>query len=577
MLSDMMRITRSGGIIAAVCVSILVILVALPAVYAQQCGGDCDDDCGVGIDELMRGVRISLGRTDLSACPEIDVDGDDVAEVHELVFAVNNALRGCDLETCSTAPDIAAQVTHNFGDTTLEPHQEIASQCVAWTLNNDEALYVNEIILSNGGGYHHSNWFVVPEDLYPGPDGFFRCGDRGFDELASAVNGTVIFAQSTQSLAETQQLARGAVIKIPPRHKVVAGVHMLNLEARQRSTFLRMSLGLVHPSDVDVILSPFRLTYHSLDIPPHSDAHFSTDCDLATAFETIAGKPLDLKLYWVLPHYHELGNFFRVEVIGGPMDGFLIHSLDTFDAEPNGKAFDPPLDLTGATGLRLTCGYTNPRDRSVGWGIGDQEMCVMLGLADSAALMDSFAAGDNIVDGEVDGIVMNHAECLTIGLPRNPAQTLPTEEERNAPLYVPDSLPDDFELPPVPACNDTPDVALAEQPATLSSLRETVFRGSCTFQACHDSVAPAAGLDLVSDDVHDNLLSHQIVFGQTDLPLVAPGDPAGSWIMTLLSRCEPEDDAGAVLNHMPRNAPTLLAPELVAKVRDWILTGAEDN
>ena len=41
-----------------------------------------------------------------------------------------------------------------------------------------------------------------------------------------------------------------------------------------------------------------------------------------------------------------------------------------------------------------------------------------------------------------------------------------------------------------------------------------------------------------------------------------------------LRRCEPADDTGRVVAHMPRNSPTLLPPELVAKVRDWILGGA---
>jgi hypothetical protein len=552
-----------------------VVCVVLPA-PAQQCGGDCDDDCEVHVSELTRGVGISLGTTDVSACPEIDLDSDEQAEVHELVVAVKNALGGCP-STCSTDPDIAARLTHSFGDITLNPHQEIASQCVAWSLNNDEPIYVNQVTLANGGGFHHSNWFVVPETLYPGPDGFFRCRDRDFDELASAVSGTVIFAQSTQSLAETQALARGAVIKIPPRHKIVAGVHMLNLQNREHTTNLRMSLGLVHPADVAVILAPFRLTYYTLDIPPQSEARFVTECDLSKLFEGVTDRPLDLKLYWVLPHYHELGNYFSVEIMGGPKDGEVIHSLDTFNAEPNGKALDPPLDLSGATGLRLTCGFSNPRDRSVGWGIGDQEMCVMLGLADSEVLMDAFMIGENVVDGEVDGIVMNHGECTGLGIPRNPSQTLPTAEERSGPLYVPESLPGEDDLPPIPECVDTPELALAEQPATLTSMRESIFRGSCTFAACHDAVAPAAGLDLASDEVLDNLLGHQVVYGQTDMALVEPGDPDRSWLMNILSRCEPTDDVGNVVNHMPRNSPTLLPPEVVAKVRDWILSGAQDN
>jgi hypothetical protein len=191
--------------------------------------------------------------------------------------------------------------------------------------------------------------------------------------------------------------------------------------------------------------------------------------------------------------------------------------------------------------------------------------------------MDGAATGNNVVDGVVDGIVMNHSACGAIALPRNPAQTLPSDEERQAPLYVPESLPDDSKLPPIPECVDTPDLVLAEPPATLSSIRETVFRGSCTFSACHDSVAPTAGLDLSSDDVLDNLLNHAIVFADTELPLVAPGDPAGSWLMQILSRCEPTDDAGTAVNHMPRNSPTLLPPELVAKVRAWILNGAQSD
>jgi len=545
---------------------------------AQICTGDCNNDCNVSIDELMRGAGIGLEITDQSVCPEFDSNSDGETAVNELIQGVSNALSGCEPTDCTDENNVAATLVHDFGEITLQPHQEIASQCVAWTLNNDEAIYVSKITLSNRGSYHHSNWFVVPESVYPGPDGYFRCRDRDFDELASAVSGTVIFAQSTQSLAEEQHFARGAVIKIPPRHKVVSGVHMLNLQNRETTTNLRMSLGIVHPGDVEVILAPFRLTYLPLDIPPMIDSRFTTECDLASFFEPVAKRPFDLKLYWVLPHYHELGNYFSVEVMGGPLDGHLIHSLDTFNAEPNGKALDPPLDLTGATGLRLTCGFSNPRSKAVGWGIGDQEMCVMLGLADSDILMDAAAlTGTNVVDGEVDGIVMNHGPCAGLAIPRNAAQTLPSDEERLAPLYVPPSLPGEDDLPPIPECVDISDNVLGEQPATLTSIRETVFRGSCTFSACHDAVAPQANLDLASDDVYDNLLNHEIVFADTELPLIAPGDPNGSWLMKLISLCEPSDDRGNVVNRMPRNAPTLMAPEVVAKIRDWILAGAQNN
>ena len=399
---------------------------------------------------------------------------------------------------------VQALLTHHFGETTLGPGEELPSGCVAWTLDNEKALYVNEVTLANGGAYHHSNWFVVPEHVYPGPDGRFPCAERDVNEQIASVVGTVLFAQSTQSLLEEQAFAPGVVVKIPPRHKIVATVHLLNPSLREHETFLRMSLGLIHPRDVEVILTAFRLNYGALDIPAQSEARFTTECDFSDIFEAIIQQPLDVKLHWVLPHYHYLGNYFSVELLGGPNDGQVIHQLDTFNAEPNGKALDPPIDLaaSGARGLRLTCGYRNPRDESVGFGIGDQEMCVMLGLAESSMLLDGNAGSGNQVDGVVDGIVMNSGPCSGTGAPRHPAQTLPADDEVDAPLYVPASLPGDVGLPIAPPCADTP-TALSEPPATLTSISEGVFVGSCTFSACHDDQAPAGGLDAIPSESAD--------------------------------------------------------------------------
>lgn len=475
------------------------------------------------------------------------------------------------------AQGVQAVVTHAFEDITLGPGEEIPADCVSWTLNNEQALYVNTVTLANGGAYHHSNWFVVPEEAYAGPDGRWLCSEREFSEDIASVIGTVLFAQSTQSVVEEQKFAPGVVVKIPPRHKIVSAIHLLNPALRDHDTYLRLSLGLIHPREVDVILSAFRLNYGALDIPPQSEARFTAECDLSAIFDAIIQKPFELKLHWVLPHYHYLGNYFSVEILGGPRDGEVIHSIESFNAEPNGKALVPPIDLgaAGAHGLRMTCGYRNPRDESVRFGVGDQEMCVMLGLAESEMLMSANVGADNQVDGVVDGIVMNSGPCVGIGAPRNPAQTLPSEEELAAPLYVPDSLPGDVGLPVAPPCVDTP-VSLSEPPTTLTSISEGIFTGSCVFSACHDDQAPAGGLDL-TQNVHETLLTHEVTTAETSLPLVAPGDPEESWLYRLLSQCEPRDEAGRVVAHMPRNSPQLLAPELVNKVRDWILLGAPDD
>jgi len=58
------------------------------------CLGDCNGDGTVSIDELIRGVAITLGEQPLSACPAFD-DGSGVVTIASLVKAVGYTLNGC--------------------------------------------------------------------------------------------------------------------------------------------------------------------------------------------------------------------------------------------------------------------------------------------------------------------------------------------------------------------------------------------------------------------------------------------------------------------------------------------------
>ncbi len=62
---------------------------------AIHCVGDCDSNDAVTIDELVRGVRIALGREPVSACRALDRDGDGVVAIAEVIAAVENELEGC--------------------------------------------------------------------------------------------------------------------------------------------------------------------------------------------------------------------------------------------------------------------------------------------------------------------------------------------------------------------------------------------------------------------------------------------------------------------------------------------------
>lgn len=78
---------------------------------------------------------------------------------------------------------------------------------------------------------------------------------------------------------------------------------------------------------------------------------------------------------------------------------------------------DPPIDVSGATGLRMTCGYDNPTDSTVRYGIGDQEMCVFLAYTDARYKLTGLPDA-TIAAGEQDGVPYFTTSCNGIALPR---------------------------------------------------------------------------------------------------------------------------------------------------------------
>jgi hypothetical protein len=66
-----------------------------PTPTRPPCGGDCDLNAEVSIDELVRGVAIALGSVPLDECRTLDANADGAVSVDELVRAVDASLNGC--------------------------------------------------------------------------------------------------------------------------------------------------------------------------------------------------------------------------------------------------------------------------------------------------------------------------------------------------------------------------------------------------------------------------------------------------------------------------------------------------
>lgn len=199
----------------------------------------------------------------------------------------------------------------------------------------------------------------------------------------------------------------------------------------------------------------------------------------------------------------------------------------------------------------------------------------MLALVEADTLMDASVEVTATTEMR-GGVPVSTGECNVLSVPKHAAQGPPTDEEKAAELYVPDTAAGDRGIKPAPDCVDTPADAVAEGPATLTAVRAGVFLPRCSFSSCHGGGAGSrAGLDLQAEDLHAELLGHTVE-GATDLPLIEPGDPDGSYLYRLVSRCEPVPGDAAV-SHMPLNAPRLMPADHVALIRDWIAAGADDD
>jgi len=289
---------------------------------------------------------------------------------------------------CTSSPDPTAKQTYKFGPFTIAPGEEVTGRCVQIDLHNASDLYVNTIDLETGPGFHHSNWFFVPEHFYADQPGTFDCDETAIT-VTAAINGGVLFAQSTQLAQQTQAFPEGVAIHIPPHSKLLAQIHLLN--PGDSSLELKPTITL-HPlakADVTTVLAAISFENHALGLPPNKQSRFTLDCDLAPEWqslhdsgETTATAP-DFKIYYALAHYHQMGTGLTLEAVKPDGTATQIFTTSNRVGDSLGAAIDPQFDMTGYTRLRFSCDYYNPTAATVPWGVGTNEMCVYLAFSDS--------------------------------------------------------------------------------------------------------------------------------------------------------------------------------------------------
>lgn len=297
---------------------------------------------------------------------------------------MRHAVIACAALLCACGDDAGQGglvLEHDFPAVRAAAGEDLTTMCLSWRLGNDEPLWVHDVAMEAGPGWHHSNWFHVPEGFYSVDDGAWECGGE-FDDIAAGLAGGVLFAQSTQSTVETQSFGEGAALEVPPHSVVVGQIHIINATDAPLDASLRFTLRGLAPDEVVTELRPLALEFRPLAIPA-GRSRFRADCDLEARYDA----PLDFAVHYVLPHYHALGRAMTLETYGGTRDGDTIFERAATIGEPLGETMSPPRPVDGAQGLRFSCEYDNTTGATVTYGNrADGEMCILLAFTDAPVL-----------------------------------------------------------------------------------------------------------------------------------------------------------------------------------------------
>lgn len=117
---------------AVVRTRIVLGLLLISAPTQGICVGDCNGNCIVAVDEIIRGIGIALGESSLSSCEAIDASRDGELSIDEIVRGVDAALHGCcgDGKVCASEECDDGNVADGDGcnaSCELEPGGEVCA------------------------------------------------------------------------------------------------------------------------------------------------------------------------------------------------------------------------------------------------------------------------------------------------------------------------------------------------------------------------------------------------------------------------------------------------------------------
>lgn len=259
-----------------------------------------------------------------------------------------------------------------------EPFQE-QTGCYVWDMPQGLANeYIYTMELKSTSGMHHGN--LITKEINPlqplemgwqtdYPPGASPCDP--FNGLDPAALPQVLYAMSTQTFGvEHYAFPDGYALKWLPGRQAMISVHYLNTTDEETWTDAVYDLYTMPVEHLDHEVVAFAMFSDYFTIPAASDHTLVTECEFKNGSNIVS----------YMPHMHYRGTSYLLELLDEPGGaGEELYYDGLFDQESDIVNFDPYVNLDGHWGLRFTCSWRNELDRSLTYGIGENEMCQALG------------------------------------------------------------------------------------------------------------------------------------------------------------------------------------------------------
>jgi hypothetical protein len=227
--------------------------------------------------------------------------------------------------------------------------------CMRLPFEVTEDLHVNSSVAYQVQGGHHSMLYYTT-GTQPMRDEPHECDDSDMSNIRFIGVGTADGVGIS--------LPPGLALRVPKGARIYSQSHYLNASDSPIVAQDVVDLDLLTAAELEQVAGAFTQVDLGLDLPPDEDTTRVIDC---TA-------PREMSVPWMLPHMHEQGLRFKLEVI---IDG---ESTTVYESDWNEALrdhfpileFEPHLTLTTADRIRTTCTWRNTSGRRL---LFPAEMC----------------------------------------------------------------------------------------------------------------------------------------------------------------------------------------------------------